>query len=357
MKEWQRRSTLDQFTAHLREGVLSGHWTETMPGEHRLAAEFAINRKTAKAALQRLEKEGLLVAQGTGRRRKIVLPKGHAPPGLRIALLLFDIPAQGLDYVIDLRHRLEAAGHLPFYTDKSLNELDRNVRRVARYVARTEADAWIIGAGSREILEWFARQETPAFAKFGVRDGVSIAATGPDKTPTLAELTRRILELGHRRISFIVRREYRAPEPARPVRAYLDALEAAGITTGNFNLPDWEESREGFERLLDSLFGGPTPPTTLMLDEAYQFHASYHYLSQKGLKIPQDVSLICTDSDPGFDWCEPAVSHIRWDYRPVVRRMVRWANNVSRGKDGRRQTLTKAEFFEGGTIGPVIAPS
>jgi hypothetical protein len=37
--------------------------------------------------------------------------------------------------------------------------------------------------------------------------------------------------------------------------------------------------------------------------------------------------------------------------------MVRWANNVSRGKDGRRQTLTKAEFFEGGTIGPVIAPS
>ena len=30
MKEWQRRSTLDPFTAHLREGVLSGHWTGTM---------------------------------------------------------------------------------------------------------------------------------------------------------------------------------------------------------------------------------------------------------------------------------------------------------------------------------------
>ena len=104
--------------------------------------------------------------------------------------------------------------------------------------------------------------------------------------------------------------------------------------------------------MLDSLFGGPTPPTALILDEAFEFHATYHHLSRRGLKIPQDVSLVCTDADPGFAWCEPPVSHIRWDYRPVVRRIVRWANNVSHGKDSRRQTLTKAEFVEGGTIGP-----
>ena len=40
-------------------------------------------------------------------------------------------------------------------------------------------------------------------------------------------------------------------------------------------------------------------------------------------------------------------------YRPVVRRVVRWVNNVARGKNDRRQTLTKAEFVEGGAIGPV----
>jgi len=32
---------------------------------------------------------------------------------------------------------------------------------------------------------------------------------------------------------------------------------------------------------------------------------------------------------------------------------VTWAANVSRGKEDRRQTMTKAEFVEGGTIGPV----
>ena len=141
--------------------------------------------------------------------------------------------------------------------------------------------------------------------------------------------------------------------PVPSLRAYLDELGAAGIPTGPFNMPDWEESREGFERLLKSLFGGPTPPTALILDEAFEFYASHHHLGRRGLKIPQDVSLVCTDNDPGFVWCEPAVSHIRWDYRPVVRRVIRWVNNIARGKDDRRQSFTKAEFVEGGTVGPV----
>jgi hypothetical protein len=35
-----------------------------------------------------------------------------------------------------------------------------------------------------------------------------------------------------------------------------------------------------------------------------------------------------------------------------VRRIVHWVNNVARGKDDLRQTLTKIEIVEGGTMGP-----
>ena len=38
---------------------------------------------------------------------------------------------------------------------------------------------------------------------------------------------------------------------------------------------------------------------------------------------------------------------------PLVRRVTRWAANVSRGKEDLRQSLTPAVFVEGGTIGPV----
>ncbi len=352
MQPFTALSAAEQVAEHLRAELLRGSFSGTMPGVNPLAAELGVNHKTVKAALKMLENEGLLVNQGRGVQRCIALPNDHTPPALRVAVLSFDMAARGEQFMIELCHLLEKAGHTPFFTDKTLAELGRSVRQVSRFVKKTEADAWVVCGGSQEILEWFTQQETPAFALFGARDGLPIAGTGPDKTQPLAEATRRLIGLGHHRISFLCRHEIRLPQPSRGVRAVLGEIEAAGFVTGAFNLPNWEESPEGFERCLDSLFG-PTPPTALILDEPFLFNAGFHYLAKRGLRVPQDVSLVCTDSDLGFDWCDPTVAHIRWDYRPVVRRIQRWANNVARGKDDRRQSLTKAEFVEGGTAGPV----
>jgi hypothetical protein len=60
-----------------------------------------------------------------------------------------------------------------------------------------------------------------------------------------------------------------------------------------------------------------------------------------------------TDGDPSFAWYNPIPSYIQWDYRPMVRSIVRWARNVAAGKDDRRKVGTEAKFVEGGTIGPV----
>ena len=183
------------------------------------------------------------------------------------------------------------------------------------------------------------------------RSSLSIASAGPDKASTLSTATRRLLDLGHRRISMLCRWPRRIPEPGKSERAFLKQLMEAGIEVSKFHLPDWDESKEGFLTMLNSLFG-TTPPTALIVDEAFLFNATYYALSQRGLRIPEDVSLICTDSDPVFAWCQPSVAHMDWDYRPTIRRTVRWVNNVGHGKNDRRQTNTKAEFVEGGTIGP-----
>lgn len=341
-------SAVDQVAGHLRSELLRGSLSGTLPGVNPLAEELGVNHKTVRAALRQLEDEGLLADQGRGLQRRIVLRKDHAPSALRVALLVSDWGSQ--DFMIELWHQLEKAGHTPFYPNKPLLDLGMDARRVARFVRRTEADACVVVSGSREVLEWFAEQETPAFALAGRRTELPIAGIGPDKIPVTAEVTRRLIALGHRRISVMCRRPIRLPRPAKTLLAFLGELQAAGIATGDFNLPDWEESREGFGRALDSLFG-PTPPTALILDEPYLYYAVYHYLARRGIRVPQDVSLVCTDGDPGFAWCQPSVAHFHWNQRPVIRRIVRWTNNVSRGKEDKGQTLTKAEFVEGGTVG------
>lgn len=351
MPPWQLLTAVEQVTGYLREGLARGQWRGAMPGVHALSAELRVNRKTVEAALQRLENQRLLEPQGAGKRRRIVETKHFAPPSLRVAILLWEADDVRVHYIVELRHLLLEAGHTVIFPERSLLDLKMDVRRVARLVEKTRAEAWVIASGSREVLAWFAAQQLPAFALFGRRDGLPIAAVGPDKKPAYVAAMKRLVELGHRRIVLIERQAGRADGPGRVERAGLEVLAAHGIATGPYNLPAWEDSSDGFYRLLEELFRH-TPPSALVLDEPYLFAAAQQYLARRGILAPEHVSLVCTDPDPTFAWCRPTVAHIAWDPRPVVRRIARWADNVARGQDDRRQSFTNAEFVEGDTVGP-----
>lgn len=351
MPEFTIRSPSEQVAEHLRGELLRGRWSGTMPGGPTLAAELGVDGKTVWAALGLLEEEGLLIPQGSGRRRRIELPENLAPPVLRLAILDYEPLVQTEEWSIAMQQLLTDQGHSAFFAEKSLTELGMDVRRIARLVKRTPADAWVVCSGSREVLTWFAEQETPAFALFGRRRELPIAGIGPDHVSAGRAAVRRLITLGHKRIVVLVRASQRSGGAGQSERAIFEEMAAHGLPSGPYNLPDWEDTSEGFHRVLEELLR-VTPPTALIIDEAFLFHAAKEHLAQRGILAPAQVSLICTDPDPTFSWCRPTVAHIRWDHRPVVRRAVRWATNVARGNDDRRQTLTKAEYVEGGTVGP-----
>ncbi len=343
----------EQIAQHLRQEIIRGRWQGHLPGRNELAIELGVNNKTVEAALRQLVKEGVLIAQGPGKRRLIkTSSQKDQVPTFRVALLLPDKADRANHLIMELCHQIEEAGYIAFYSDKSMSELGMDTDRLADHVKRTEADAWIIVSGSRPILEWFSEHEAPSFAVFGRRGDLSIAAAGPDKVAAITVATDRLLELGHRLISLLCREQRRVPKPGLVESAFLQQLMKAGIETSKFNLPDWEESKEGFAAVLDSLFG-PTPPTALIVDEAFLFNATYYFLRSRGIRIPEDVSLICTDNDPGFMWCSPSVAHFSWDHRPVINQAVRWLSHISHGKEDLKQILTKAEFVEGETIAKV----
>jgi DNA-binding LacI/PurR family transcriptional regulator len=355
MSVWQRPSAVSLLATHLRGELERGRWQWRMPGVIRLARELGAARKTVEGALVDLEKEGLLEAQGHGRGRVIAAVKsGKAGPqtGLRVGIFLTDKADMRLDYLLDLRHALAEAGHRVLIAPGQLFVLEMSVERVARVALAMEVDAWLVLAGSREVLEWFAGREVPTMAIFGRRRGLNIASVGPDKPPVMAEATRELVRLGHRRIVLLARRLRRTPQPGASEQAFLDELAAHGIAPGPYHLPDWEETVEGFHARMESLFH-VTAPTALIVDEVPLFTAAQQFLASRGIRVPGEVSLLCTDASPDFEWCMPSVAHLRWDSRAVVRRVLKWVDNVSHGKRDMRQTSTAAEFVKGGTIGPL----
>lgn len=349
-----RTSTItEQVAAHLLEEIRQGRWNTAIPGRVRLARELEVSSQTVQRAFKLLEEQGVLEAQGGGRRHKVVASSAVSEPRpIRVRILLYDDADRTSPEIVELFHLIEEEGFRCNYAPKTLQALTMDPAKVARMVNDSPADAWIVQGGSREVLQWFLEQSTPAFSLFGRFSGLPIAAVCPLKIPALKQAVRKLVDLGHVRIVMLAQEERRKPRPALMEQAFLDELETLGIKTSQYNLHDWGIGPQDFHRGIETLFRH-TPPTALIVNESRLFVAARDHLSQRGIIAPRDVSLICDDPDQTFTWCDPPVSHISWDYRPVIRRALRWVRNIAKGNNDLRQTRFKTKFVEGGTIGPV----
>ena len=343
-------SAVEQVAEHLRAEVLRGGLSGKMPGVNPLVAELGVGHKTVNAALRMLENEGILVNQGRGAQRKIMLPENHAPPGLRVAVLFYEKGNEAQDLHIRFQMKLKAAGHTVVHAPKNLTDIGGSMRRLARMIKETEADAWVVIAGTEEVLQYFVQRQIPVFALFGWMSQLRVAGIAPNLVPATVGATRRLIALGHRRI-VLLESHLTLSSPGREGAAFLDELAAHGIEVGSYNMPGWEGGFDGFYRCLESLFAR-TPPTAIFIYSVAEYVATLQFLAHRGLRVPGDVSLVCCDMAPYFRRYQPTISHVRWNDQLMVNRIGRWANNISHGKEDTRQTRIDAEFIEGGTVGP-----
>lgn len=352
MKKIHFSSITDQVVSHLRDRILQGTWNDALPGRDQLARELGVSGNTMEAALRQLQKAGLIRSGGPGHKRKVNLEGQTLKPGkLQLIIQHYEPADLQQQNLLKLQYQLRELGHAARFAPKSLVELGMKRERVARQVKESTGDAWIIESGSREVLEWFAHQDTPAFAVYGRHRGLPMAAAIPDKGPVVAAATRHLVQLGHTRIIMLARRDRREPVMGSSERVFLETLAKSGITPGPFNMPDWEETASGLHSRLESMFR-ITRPTAIIVQNPDMLYAVMQFLMTKRLSVPEDVSLICTNPSPDYHWFHRPISHIAWEANDVLKRALKWAGNVAHGKPDTQQTLTRAHFVEGGTIGP-----
>ena len=346
-------SVSEQTEEHLRKGIQEGRWSGRLPGVVKLAEEFDVSTGVVRAALRRLELEGVVTPGGLGRCRRVVPPEQGGTPlrSLRVGLLLHDAINDCDPVLWELQRDLESAGHFISVAKKSQIQHGYKVSSIVRMVEETSVDAWIVCAGSRELLEWFAAQSIPSMALFGRSGGLDLARTGPDKMPAYLDATRQLIALGHRRIVMITLAGRRKPVPGALEQKVLDEIRAHGIGTGPYNLPDWEETPEGFNALLENLFR-TTPPTALIIDESQKLIAAMQFLARHHIDVPGQVSLVSPDFDKELAWCYPSIAHMEWNSGQIVRRVVRWVAAVRKGNPDRANIKFPAVFVPGGSIGP-----
>ncbi len=235
-------SAAEQVAIRLRQELVSGCMEERFPGIHQLAAELGVNHKTVSAALRLLQKEGVLVGQGRGRRQLVLARSEEKKQGLRISILVPQREDCKQNYELEVcRHLAESSHHVRF-ASKTLYGLRGDIARFGLYIEENQADAWVVLGGMGAELECFVEQSIPVFALLGRARRLSVAAIAPDKLPAMRAALERLVDNGHRRIVLLVRPVRRIPEPGYFERAFLAELDSYGIPPGKYHFPDWNEN-------------------------------------------------------------------------------------------------------------------
>ena len=352
-----RLTLADQTAAQLTRDLNTGRWRGELPGVNRLAAEIGVSREVLRAALGLLEKQGVLVPGGVGRARviKSCAPGKPARQSLRVALLLHDRMEQdscnGQSLINKLKYRIEEAGHHSGFAAKCQTDLGLVPARIIRMVEQTQADAWIVIGGSLELLQWFSAYQVPAIAVGGRLKGLPIASASRNAIPAYRSVFRHLIAIGHRRIVVLAPQERRLPFLSAVERALQEELATHGIPFDGYNVPDWEPTPAGLEAMLHELFR-VTPPTLIQVTTPGMAIGVMSFLSRRGLRVPDDVSLISETMDNTLAWHRPAIAHFTADFAFIVRRVVRWVKAVADGVRDLHQAACLADFDPGGSIAP-----
>lgn len=355
MKPLKRHTLAKQTADHVLESIRNGTWRGHLPGVLKLASELGVSKDTVREALLLLESSGHLRANRPGQRRTIKANRKSADRPLRVGVLLPEPLTEDNRHsqtlMLLVRESIELQGHICFFSDTSLREIEGSLERLKKMVKLASADAWILYSANQNVIEWFAKSKMPAFCIGGHMKEPPLPYTRADSISGFQAATRDFIRHGHRRIVLIAPKVLRKPAPSPGCQAFLDALNASGLPTSDFHLPDWAESPEGLYSLLEQLFR-LTPPTGILTYEPAHAFATMGFLSQRGLKIPEDVSLFCAIPDPIFEWHCPPIGTL--DYRPTphIQRVVQWLQALESGSAFRGSQTVPLVYRPGGCIGP-----
>lgn len=357
MQPIRRLSVSEQTAEHLREGFQTGRWSGRLPGVWKLSKELGVSRDAVRAALRLLEEQGVINHGGAGRSRDIrkdssILDRRLLRVGILLPSPMEKDNAHTHEVIFAIRQAIEALGHVCFIAPKSSVQLNHRVDRIRQYMMDCRADAWVVYSASREVLEMISANSFPAFALGGQPLGLPMASSRADLTVPIRACVDTLVRHGHQSIVLISPPLWRPPALHASAQAFLERLKHHGIVSDtHYNLPDWDNTPAGLNILLKALFFA-TPPTALLVLEPELIGPLLVFLAERGLRVPDQVSVVNLLPDPVQSFYPFSLAHFKWPIQQHVKQAVRWVNTLVRGEADHKQYTVEPTFVEAESIAP-----
>ena len=116
-------------------------------------------------------------------------------------------------------------------------------------------------------------------------------------------------------------------------------------------IADHDGTVESICRTIDRLIGGPAPFNGLLIAKPSHVITVLSHLLRRGVRIPEDISVISRDDDPVLDNLVPAVGRYQTDPTRFVRKVARIIiDSVENGSFQHRSQRMIPIFIPGQTL-------
>jgi len=192
-------------------------------------------------------------------------------------------------------------------TDESVAEEAEHINTLLQ--KQVDGVLLVPAGSSSETITFIQERGTPLVVLDRRVPGVLVDTVRCDSLPGAYEVTRHLIELGHRRIAMLSG-PLEISTSADRAAGYRRAMQEAGIAID----PQWLRygmftQRSGYELARDILPLTPRP-TAVFAGNNFIAIGAYTALREAGLRIPQDISLVTFDDLPAPLVLEPFLTTV-----------------------------------------------
>jgi DNA-binding LacI/PurR family transcriptional regulator len=354
----KRNSLVHETAATLKQWMASGMLKDMLPGELELKERLRVGRDTLRLALQVLVKEGWLEPSAQGRKRRIHAQKfsdlkQRVGAGLPVTFLSPYRCEQGqtLLEMEDTQKRLAELGRELQFVSPEIYHLKDPTHQLENLVQTHPSAAWVLYASSSPIQKWFAERGLPALVHGWPYPGVDLCYVTKDWEPAGFHAGLQFLRHGHRNIGMFefVERGAGAMLIEHGLRRALETAENGA----KLLLFKDERTPESIAKAYEAAFRLQDRPTAMVLTSSNHLLTSLSWLVSKGIRVPDEVSLVVLPNDTWYSELYPPLCH----YRPNTKLFShgiaeRVLELVEHGRVVRKPLAVPVEYVPGATIGP-----
>ncbi len=347
-----------QVAACLREKMAKGEWQERLPGERILAQELGIGRTTLRHALDLLKEEGL-VEKMNRMGTRLTHPAGVAPRRTRKVGLLLEysleaMPHNGLMMIHELRRFLQLK-KVELYLHDATTSSKRGIFPFFRHLYETlHYDGWILRGGTREMQQWCAAQQLPVILASTRFPGVELPSVETHFRAVCRHAVGEMVRRGHRQIALVLPRTptNSGPGDIESRLGFLEAAEEFHPAGVRCTVELYSGTTTSLYKLADTMLARSSRPTGWLVPTPY-FLTMMVYLLKNKVRIPEEVSLVCRDSELYHQNITPVPTRYWTDMRIKAKQVGNLVQHLLTNTNAPSEVrLVMPEFLPGETLGP-----